>query len=144
MSTSVVRNGADLTRLAGSDAVVEWFGEWPSFHDAEITEVVLSREGCSYLRLHAWKVSSETDGQGMYTRAKEAIVSFVIREITAMELRDLNGQNVIAGLTVTFTHESGWRVSLHGSYGLSGYIDADNVSVDIDQIRDPAGATKSQ
>jgi Immunity protein 50 len=30
--------------IAGADDVVRWFGEWPSFHDAEVLSVHLEHD----------------------------------------------------------------------------------------------------
>ena len=41
--------------LLGKEVVIEWFGgEWPSFHDAEIVSLALSRKGTSLLRIYPY------------------------------------------------------------------------------------------
>ena len=50
----------EIPNVPGSDAVVAWFGEWPSFHDAEILELHLDRENVSWVKVHVWLSSGET------------------------------------------------------------------------------------
>jgi len=40
--------------IAGAEAVVAWFGLWPSFHDAETLSLETNRRATSLIRLHAW------------------------------------------------------------------------------------------
>src|SRR6476660_3432162 len=51
----VVPGGADLMR---------WFGQVPSFHDAEILSLHLRRKGQSVLRLHGWILTGEVGQDG--------------------------------------------------------------------------------
>src|SRR2546426_1097665 len=88
--------------LPGAGSLVAWFGEWPSFHDAEILVLHLDREGVSSLKIHVWLAtdkSYELGGQGLYRRDKHAIVTFQLEEIVDLELVDFSSQNVIAGLS---------------------------------------------
>jgi hypothetical protein len=74
--------------LHGSDAIMQWFGGWPSFHDAEIIGMNLARAGQSVLRVYP------------YYPDKPATVDFIFEEITDVELADFSGQNVISSLGI--------------------------------------------
>jgi len=65
--------------LHGSDAVMRWFGGWPSFHDAEVISLMMARTGESVLRVYP------------YYPDKPAIVDFIFEEITDVELADFSG-----------------------------------------------------
>jgi hypothetical protein len=56
--------------LTGSDALVQWFGNWPSFQDAEVICLSMARTGESRLRVYP------------YYPDKPATVDFVLEEIT--------------------------------------------------------------
>jgi hypothetical protein len=77
-----------ISELIGMDAVKEWFGGWPSFHDAEIISLSLVRTGPSLLRVYP------------YTPQKPATVDFVFDNVTDVELSDFSSQNVISGLYI--------------------------------------------
>jgi hypothetical protein len=34
----------EISKVAGVDAVMQWFGGWPSFHDAEVISIFLARK----------------------------------------------------------------------------------------------------
>ena len=109
--------------LLGKEVVIEWFGgEWPSFHDAEIVSLALSRKGTSLLRIYP------------YFPKKPATVEFRLEHITNLELSDFSPQNVIFDLflrRVTKQSESAIRIELDPCYGLSGWIEAKLVRVGL-------------
>jgi len=109
--------------LHGSDAVVQWFGGWPSFHDAEIISLSVARTGESVLRVYP------------YYPDKPATVDFIFAEITDMELAGFSGQNVIFSLeieeVIDQTKEKAIRLTLSPCYGLAGRIDAKRLRVEL-------------
>jgi len=109
--------------LHGSDAVVQWFGGWPSFHDAEIISLSVARTGESVLRVYP------------YYPDKPATVDFIFAEITDMELVGFSGQNVIFSLeiekVIDQTKEKAIRLTLSPCYGLAGRIDAKRLRVEL-------------
>jgi len=120
-------------KISGVESVVSWFGEWPSFHDAEILDIHLNREGVSWLNIHAWLMTNETyekDGKPYFRTDRHAVVRFQLDEIIDLELADFSGQNVIVGLEVE-RRGSVHRLVLHPCYGLGGYIDAHGISVEV-------------
>jgi Immunity protein 50 len=120
-----------IQELSGAQEVIQWFGRWPSFHDAEVVSVVLNREGLSEIRIHAFNMLGEVDERGYYRTTKHAIVSFVFKNIRIMKLVDFNDQNVISGLELSKT-EDGFSVTLYECYGLSGYVSAERISLKIE------------
>lgn len=109
--------------LDGSEAVIQWFGGWPSFHDAEIISLQLARTGESVLRVYP------------YYPAKPAMVDFILVAVSDLELADFSGQNVIFSLDVEVvtdqTKEKAIRLILAPCYGLAGWIDAKQVRVQL-------------
>jgi len=79
--------GARPLRFPGAADLIDWFGAWQSFHDAEILSLKLNRVGTSVLKVGT--ASSWT---------KHAIVSFLLYEIVTIHLDDFNHQNVIFDL----------------------------------------------
>ncbi len=109
--------------LSGKDAVIEWFGRWPDFHDAEVVSLTLARSGESLLRVYP------------YYPAKPAMVNFVLEEVTDLELADFSAQNVISCLIVEGrtdqTGERATRITMGPCFGLSGWIDAKRVRLQV-------------
>lgn len=117
-------NTSDIpTTLDGSQAVIQWFGAWPSFHDAEVIYLQLARTGRSVLRLYPYRPD------------KPAMVDFILEKVTDLELADFSSQNVIFSLgvetVVDQTEEKATRLTLGPCYGLAGWIDAKHVRVEL-------------
>lgn len=119
--------------LHGSDTVMQWFGGWPSFHDAEVISLYMARAGESVLRVYP------------YYPDKPATVDFIFEEITDVELADFSGQNVIFYLgieeVVDQTKEKAIRVTLGPCYGLAGRIDAKRLRVELVPGKSPDGGS---
>ena len=116
--------------IPGRGEVVQWFGSWPSFHDAEILEVHLDRSGPSWIKLHTWLMTNRVDLTGRYVLEKHAVVTFTFEGILDLQLADFNPQNVISGLDLT-RRENRLRIDLHPCYGVSGYIEATTITVSV-------------
>ena len=71
--------------VPGADALIEWFGRWPSFHDAEVLSINLNRSGPSCVRIHTWEMTSEVDARGYYVHQKNVIVSFFLEGLKDIE-----------------------------------------------------------
>ena len=89
--------------IRNAEAVTAIFGEWPSFHDAEIVSVYLTREGESAPILetiiHVFKATAEVNPEGRYILKNHTLVTFRfsgVREDVAIKW--FNHQNVISSL----------------------------------------------
>jgi hypothetical protein len=121
---------AIATVIQGARDLIDWFGRWPSFHDAEIIDLHLARGAPSRLRLATWLMSGEVDANGRYCLEREAIVTFVFTGISDLELANFSNQNVISGLSVE-PRPGGIRLALGPCYGLAGFIEAESVRVEL-------------
>jgi hypothetical protein len=129
-----VPGGADLVR---------WFGQVPSFHDAEILGLHLRRKGPSVLRLHGWINTGEVGRDGYFILDRHAIVSFTLSGVMDLQLVGFSIQNVIFGLVLRRAldrperrgylaldpHPQDIEIELEPCYGLSGLIRARAVSI---------------
>jgi hypothetical protein len=116
-------NQADVARnLSGAADVIAAFGEWPSFHDAEILRVVINRGGRSSVTIRL-----------MIPAYQQKCVTFTFQEIADMRLEgeDADVQNVIGALTIAMDDRF-TTVHFGRCYGLGGYIKAEAVSVSVD------------
>jgi hypothetical protein len=123
-----------LSELVGVETVKDWFGGWPSFHDAEIVGLALTRTGPSVLRVYP------------YTPHKPATVDFVLERVTDIELSDFSPQNVINDLSIEKAldqnNASVYRILLAPCYGLAGRIDATSVQVKLHPGPSPDGVSQ--
>jgi hypothetical protein len=117
--------------IEGTNCLIDWFGYWPDFHDAEVLELLLSRESTSHIKLHFWNTSSETNTDGTYKTNNDAIVTITMTDITDTDLQNFNHQNVIESLQLSKTEE-GIKLELSPCYGVTGYIIATAVKFSIE------------
>ena len=75
----------NIGEIEGAAELEEWFGYWPSFHDAEIVSLHLNRRGSSSLRVHTWEMTKEIDDKGYYVLAKHIVVEFVFEAVCVSE-----------------------------------------------------------
>jgi hypothetical protein len=122
------------SELTGAEAVRQWFGSWPNFHDAEVISLSLVRKGQSVLRVYP------------YYPHKPAVVDFIFENVTDIELQDFSGQNVIMYLGIeTATDQNGdkvYRLVLGPCYGLAGRIDARSLRVELSLGKSPDGVSQ--
>ncbi|HWE01880.1 MAG TPA: Imm50 family immunity protein [Tepidisphaeraceae bacterium] len=115
--------------IIGAAPLVERFGHWPSFHDAEIIRFTLDRSTdkspSAEMLVHIWAMTSKVDDRGYYVLEKNTIVRLVFERLLACELSDFNHQNVLFGLEIEEQEVEGQRafcITIDSSYGLSGSL----------------------
>jgi hypothetical protein len=128
--------------VVGDDKLLAWFGQTPSFHDAEIVSLSLNRSGTSELKVHGWIMTDEVDPRGYIVLGKHAVVTFMLIDIMDLQLDGFSRQNVIAGLVLkratdrgragcyTLPEEEGdIEIELLPCYGLDGFIRAKKIAI---------------
>jgi hypothetical protein len=114
--------------VPGAQQLFDWFGYWPSFHDAEVLSIELNRTGVSKVRVHTFQSTSEVDSKGFYVCDKHCIVTFVVDDITEVELTQFNHQNVLSDLEFGLDSDE-FVMKFSASYGLEGTVRAKKVTI---------------
>jgi hypothetical protein len=124
--------------IPGAIGVIEWFGHWPTFHDAKVLSITLVRSGESRVVIHAFEITSEIDSTGHYVLAKHSRVTFCMEGfpldrcgITKTRVDCFNHQNVLSSAAVKKTPE-GYELMLEASFGVEGSISCERMSVKIE------------
>ena len=131
--------------VPGGPELLHWFGRVPSFHDAEVIDLHLRREGSSTLRVHGFVMTSSVDERGYFVLDRHAVVTFSIEDIMDLQLDGFSHQNVIGGLRLQRATDRGRagyyalpeasediEIELEPSFGLDGLIRAKRVSVSFE------------
>lgn len=131
--------------VPGGPELVRWFGEIPSFHDAEIVSLELSRRGISKLRVHGFLMLDKVDERGFGVHEKHAVVTFALEDIMDLQLDGFSPQNVIFGLQLQRATDRGRanyyphpqspqdiEIELEPCFGLDGVIRAKRVSISFE------------
>jgi hypothetical protein len=129
-----------LADIPGASELLECFGFWPTFHDGEVLSVHLDRAGPSRLRVHTWAIeTTSVNSQRTYLWKhiwKHIIVTFILEDISELELDGFNHQNVVAGLILT-KDPNGYKLKLEPCFGLSGTIAAGSVRIELEPGKPP-------
>jgi hypothetical protein len=94
--------------VVGHEALLEWFGYWPSFHDAEVLTMLFNRRHVLYppgprleVRLHAFEMTKEVDNGGFYVLRKHVVATFEFDGLDELRFDGFNHQNAIFGLELS-------------------------------------------
>lgn len=120
-----------LLALAGGQALADWFGRVPRFHDAEILDLGLDMSRGASLRLHAWNLTRLTNEAGVFLTDKNAVISILFSDVRMVSLADLNLLPAIVYELSVSKSEEGIRVEWSSSYGVYGYIVAAEVRFEL-------------
>jgi hypothetical protein len=118
----------ELKSIEGAQQLQQWFGYWPSFHDAEVLALHLNRSAPSTLAVHTWETTNQVDEKGYFVMERHVVVEFALKEVSELNVSGFNHQNVISSLTIDKLPE-GFRLTLIDCYGLAGTIEASELSI---------------
>ena len=112
--------------IKNKERLIDIFGRWPSFHDAEILSIYLDRngEGGPFLdaKIHLFEMTKQVDDRGVFVLKHHTLVTFRFAQVMMGEVKWFNHQNVIAYMSIDEV-ESGqndgcsFNVSIESSYG---------------------------
>ena len=120
---------AGLESIAGAQELYDWFGYWPSFHDAEVSKLRLSIGETSHLVLHTWQMTNKIDAKGFYETTKHIVVEFELKSISIINITfDPGDRSIFLSLSLGKT-ENGFRLSFDAAYGVSGSIEVQGLSL---------------
>jgi hypothetical protein len=118
----------EIASIDGAQQLYDWFGYWPSFHDAEVLRLELNRSGSSSLSVRTREMTSEIDEKGYYVPAKNVTVDFMIDGISDLDLNGFSHQNVVGNIKIGKT-ANGFLITLWPCYGLAGTIEVSKISI---------------
>ncbi len=135
-------------RIINGDLITTRFGEWPSFHDAEVISVLLGghrpeKPFCETL-IHSWITTDQVDAGAYYVREKHTLVTFSFEDLITSELMDFNSQNCLLELSIKEELMGGeivLRVDFPTSFGLEGTIKCRRIVVKSVEPCDANGRT---
>jgi hypothetical protein len=119
------------TGIRNSEALVERFGGWPSFHDAEVLSLQLDRRGelgepgpSLTLVIHLFKATGQRDLRGGMAWGTHTAATLLFASVSELTLEGFNNQNVlwdldIVELAAPAVPERSFSVELSTSHGLA-------------------------
>jgi hypothetical protein len=88
--------------VENAEALTAVFGEWPSFHDAEVLSMHFDRAGSIGptldARIHVFRMTSEVDSRGFYVLTHHTLITLRFVNIILLQLHWFSHQNVLSDL----------------------------------------------
>lgn len=132
--------------LPGGQAVIDWFGFVPSFHDAELDRLEVAK-GAASIALRAFRMTDAVDAKGVFVLDKHAVVTLHLSDVTGLHLTG-NAASILSelGIRRVGAAPAGFstcggptagdiEVSFETSYGLEGSVFARALSFSFDPVR---------
>ena len=124
--------GIEIQTIENFQTVLQRFGSWPSFHDAEIHSLLLERDGPDgpYLemRVHVHTARGDVGKKGTYLCDKQAMITMRFCNIESLDIIEFNNQNVIFDMDMR-TGQDRISVTISSSYGCAGSFTCKRVAV---------------
>jgi hypothetical protein len=133
-----------------SNLLTDVFGQWPSFHDAEVISMELFRDSGGAdipklrARIHVFEMTPEVDEQGHYVLKNHVLVMFLFHGIVENNIQHFNEQNVLQELSIVdissrqleFLH---FEVDFLSLFGVEAKFKCQSVEIEAVVHIDPPG-----
>lgn len=122
-----------MPKIENSELLEKIYGRWPSFHDAEIHELKLSRIGITTgpildLVVYVFQTTREIDDKGYFKTINNYLVTIRFEKIENLKLEDFNHQNVLWDLDIEDNNKV-FKVNMETSYGCWGSFICEKIKV---------------
>jgi hypothetical protein len=114
------------SHIQNHQAVVDFFGRWPSFHDANAVAYEMdSGTGSIRLTLHTWLMTNEVDANGYFVLRNHALVSFRFHDLHDVQMDAFGAGNILYGLAISPCSDPAlFHVELESVMDMSGSFSA--------------------
>ena len=115
------------TFLGNYKALLDHFGYWPSFHDANVMSYAgpTAESDTVDLVLHTFEMTSEVDAKGYYVLHKHVLVTFRFAGVHDASLERFDSGNILFGMDITRAGDAGsFHVELDSLMDMSGDFSA--------------------
>ncbi|OWP63963.1 hypothetical protein CDA63_05715 [Hymenobacter amundsenii] len=114
-----------LRRIANSERVIQYFGYWPGFHDAEIKKVTFEANPGYYptvtFLIAAFETTRDTEARGSYRQMKHCEIELRFTDVKEIDFDGFGHQNVI--LEMEFAEQDAdLTCTINGSVGVDAFI----------------------
>jgi hypothetical protein len=137
--------------IPGCEKLVNIFGYWPSFHDAEVLELHLLRgnvqpEKGMYefpsltLNIHLWRLTKEVDAKGYLVLRDHTLTTLKFTDVAAeFQMQGFNHQNAMMSLSIERRERSEgtaplFAVTIAPAFGMGASFECLGIEV-VDAVR---------
>lgn len=139
----------------GGEKLTRLFGEWPSFHDAEILELHLDRGHVKpeknlptvpslTLKIHLWEMTKEVDQNGYFVLLNHTLAVIRFSDLDRLNIAGFNQQNAIMDMEILRRERTDgpspyFEVEIAPAFGLAASFTCLSVTVVEAMPCDPDG-----
>ncbi len=111
-----------IADLPGTAKLSDWFGGFPSFHDAYMA-LQINHDGSGWLKAYGWRMTPDTDANGYFIQEKHFACTFQFASIKRVSIAEFMPGLVILGQLDINKMADGFEVDFTDTaYGLSGSL----------------------
>lgn len=128
---NIVEEADAFVEIEGAQALIDWLGFVPTFHDARLTEIELISSRSGRLRLEAFRRTDQTDETGHFILDRHAFVTLTLNDISTVRLEHFAKVGIVNRLRITNAGKR-YRLQWDSSYGAEGCITAGNLCINFE------------
>ncbi len=120
-------------QIENKQVVLDALGRWPSFHDAEVVTLELTRAlriPSVRLTVYVFNVLGSIDDKGHYVRSEEQLLVLTFRDVADVSFEEFNQQNVMSDLHMELGPDGRIMVEVNSLFGLYGGFTCASVAVE--------------
>jgi len=127
--------------IPGAADLIQVFGRWPSFHDAEVVRCVLERadpDGAGpsiFTDVHVYEMTGDAGADGACVLKNHTLVSFRFAGVAEVALDGFNHQNVLRALAIVDIRDRqmerfNYEVKFSSSFGMGARFLCRDVTIE--------------
>jgi hypothetical protein len=120
--------------VPGAAELRNWFGSFPSFHDANVASLDIRADGhgaTGHLKLKAFRMTDKVDSEGFFVLEKHCLVTLEFGEIVAVNLNEFMQGAIIFSLDIRKAGDE-FEVEIESSYGFQGSLRTRKISIEFE------------
>ena len=123
-----------LTDINNHEALTGIFGDWPTFHDAEIMSIHLDawdKVPSLEAEIHLWETTPEADSRGYLILKKHTLARLLFYDASFGEVVGFYKQNVLSELRIVHNESGDYKftVDFDGIVGCCAHFECNSISV---------------
>lgn len=120
--------------ISGYSNLKDWYGSFPSFHDAYVNELNVRVDGTGEMVVRGFQMTKEIDETGKYVLDKHFRATFTFAGIRAIALEEFApDRGILFGLEIR-KHKHGVEIELSPTYGVGGRISMERLSINFEPV----------
>lgn len=120
-----------IDEIQGAAELSDWFGGFPSFHDA-YAQLQLSGEGTGWLKVRCARMTDRRDENCYIVLEKHFIATLFFEEMKSVSLSDFMPGEIIIGQLDFKKIDGAIEVDFDTAYGLAGTISAGRIRIEFE------------